>query len=143
MVCKRPLQTEQKPLSPSAYVEHAASMARLLEGRALLEVLERDILDKSPREEARELVERRFGIPASLLRSLRYRPPKIVAADAFAKLLAAIELQAAAQIRTLEHEILAARARRWRADDSAIREAETALRAARALLVTRLVNRDE
>ncbi|MGH6822024.1 MAG: hypothetical protein ACREC4_00805 [Methylocella sp.] len=97
-----------------------------------LENLEMQTALSRPR--ARLRVASRFGIPASLLHSLRYRPPKTIAADVYARLAIAIERQAAEQIRSFEHEIAKARARGLGAADRRLWEAEAAVRHARALL---------
>lgn len=86
------------------------------------------------RPRARLRVASRFSIPASLLHSLRYRPPKTISADVFDKLSIAIEHQAAEQIRNLEHAISTARSIRLGIDDSNIRKAEVSLQRARDLL---------
>jgi hypothetical protein len=119
------LQFEQKAMNAAAFVDSAREMAATLEDREV---------SAGSRLLARERVARLAGIPSSLLHSLRYRPPKQIAADVYARLCAAVERQAALQIGQLENEILAARARRSGADDSSLCEVESALAIARALM---------
>jgi hypothetical protein len=119
------LPVEQK-MDAAAFVDRARKMAATLEDREIAEARSRPI--------ARQRVSRLARVPTSLLHSLRYRPPKQIAADVFARLCAAIERQAADQIRKAEHEISTARMRRLGADDSALCEIETALANARALM---------
>jgi hypothetical protein len=119
------LQLEQKAMSAAAFVDSAREMAAVLEDRELA---------AGSRPHARKRVARMAGVPASLLHSLRYRPPKRIAADAYERLCAAIERQAAIQIGQLENEILAARARRRGADDRSFCEVDGALAIARALM---------
>lgn len=128
MVCKKASQMEQK-MTSAVYVEQARKLARALE--------EREVARGMTRPVARARVEARFGLPASLLRSLRYRCPKSIGADVFDKLLMAVEHQAEEQIRTLEHEIATARACRLGVNDGRLREAEIAATYARSLLAER------
>jgi hypothetical protein len=58
-------------------------------------------------------------------------------ADLFVRLCAAVERQALVQIRTAQHEIETARARRMGADNSVFCEIEDALAKARALIEDR------
>ena len=122
MVCKEFLQSGQK-MDASIFVERARLMAATLEDR-----------EAGSRPAARRRASRLAGVPASLLHSLRYRPPKTIAADAYARLCAAIEQQAITQIKKAFNEIAAARARRPGIDESALREIEAALASAQALL---------
>lgn len=88
-------------MSAAVYVDRARQMARFLEDR------EADVI--GDRELAREHIKRRYGIASSVLYSLRYRPPKQIAADIYAKLCTAVEDVAQRQIKILEIEIAAAR----------------------------------
>jgi hypothetical protein len=108
------------------YLEQAAEMAAALE--------EREMQAAHSRPRARESVERKYGIPASLLHSLRHRPPKTIAADIFDRLLGAVESQAAEQIRNLENEIASVMARRLGANDRRLRAAHVALLRAQKFL---------
>jgi hypothetical protein len=123
---KESLHSEQKPMDAAAFVDRACKMAATLEDREVFDVQSRPI--------ARKRVARLAGVPASLLHSLRYRPPKTIAADAYARLCAAIEAQAFNQIGKAFDEIAAARARRPGVDDRALREIADALAHAHALL---------
>jgi hypothetical protein len=122
------LQSEQK-VDAATYVETARRMAAALEDRENVTARSRPV--------ARSIVARLSGVSASLLHSLRYRPPKQIAADAFDRLCAAMERTAAEQIRIAEHEIAKARARRMGTDDSVFREVEDALARARELIEER------
>ena len=113
-------------MDAAVFVERAREMAAALEDQEVLNARSRPI--------AREHVSRSSGVSASLLHSLRYRPPKRIAADAFERLCVAVERQAFNQIRTAEYEIAKARARRDGADDCVFREVETALAKANKLL---------
>jgi hypothetical protein len=127
------LPLEQKKMDAAAYVARAREMAAALE--------DRESLNTRSRPTARQRVARIAGVPASLLHSLRYRPPKTIAADVYNSLCAAIERKALEQIRMSEHEIAAVRARYLGVDNRAFgeagvacREAEAAIAKARALL---------
>jgi hypothetical protein len=119
------LHSEQK-MDAAVFVDRAREMAAALEDREALATRSRPI--------ARQRVAHLSGVAASLLHSLRYRPPKQIAADVFERLCAAMERKAAEQIRTLENEILAVRARRNGASCCDIRKAEDAAAYARSLL---------
>jgi hypothetical protein len=119
-------RTGQKEMNAAAYVEQAREMAAALE--------DRESLVARSRPRARQSVARAAGVSASLLHSLRYRPPKQIAADVFERLCAAVERQALHQIRTAQHEIATVRARRLGVDDRAICAAEAALEQARGFL---------
>lgn len=121
------LQPETKPMDATAFVDRARDMATTLEDRELGAARSR------PR--ARQRVSRLARVPVSLLHSLRYRPPKQIAADVFARLCAAVERQAIDQIRIAENEISKARARRLGVDDRDLCEIEDALAKARALVM--------
>lgn len=125
MVHKEFLQSEPK-VDASVFVERAREMAAALE--------DREMPVARSRPAARRCASRLAGVSASLLHSLRYRPPKTIAADAYARLCAAIEQQAITQIRKAFNEIAEARARRPGVDESALREIEAALASAQALL---------
>lgn len=89
------------------------------------------------RDQARQRISRRYGIAASVLRALRYQPPKQIAADIYDALCRAVEDAATRQIRALEQEIAHARMGRLGAREDVVRDAETALRQAMALLEER------
>lgn len=125
MVRKEFLPIEQK-MDAATFVDQAREMAASLEDQEAIAIKSRQL--------ARLRVARIAGISAALLHSLRYRPPKTIAADAFERLCIAVERQAASQIRKAQHEIASARARRLGVDDCALREVEAALDKARALL---------
>jgi hypothetical protein len=122
---KRFLRSEQK-VDAAAFVDRAAKMAATLEDREVFDVRSRPL--------ARQRVARFAGVSSSLLHSLRYRHPKTIAADVYARLCVAIERQAALQIGHLENEILAARACHLGTDDRNLREVDAALAWAGELL---------
>jgi hypothetical protein len=97
MVRQKNLQMESKTMSAAAFVDRARGMARFLE--------DREAHALGDREMARDRIERRYGIAGSVLYSLRYRPPKTIAADIYARLCAAVEDAGARHMRTLEDEI--------------------------------------
>lgn len=101
MKCEKSSRSEQKSMSATVYVDRARSMARFLEDRETDALGDRDL--------ARSTIERRYGIACSVLYSLRYRPPKQIAADIYARLCTAVEDVAQRQIKILENEIAAAR----------------------------------
>jgi hypothetical protein len=125
VVGKEFLPFEQK-MDAAAFVDRAREMAAKLEDREIVQARSRPL--------ARQRVSRLARVPASLLHSLRYRPPKQIAADMFARLCAAVERQSLDQIRKAENDITAVRARRMGADDRDLREIEAALEKARNLL---------
>ena len=123
------LGSEQNVMDAAAFVDSAREMAAALEDREIPAARSRPL--------ARLRVSRLAGVSASLLHSLRYRPPKQIAADVFERLCIAVERQALTQIRTLENEIAAAHARRLGADDRDLGKVQTALAVARALMERR------
>lgn len=120
------LQSEQKPMDAAIFVDRAREMAAALE--------DREIGVAKSRPVARQRAARIAGVTSSLLHSLRYRPPKTIAADVYARLCVAVEAQAQRHIRNLEHEISA---RRLGARHRDTRESEAALEVAAALLKRR------
>lgn len=125
MLRKKFLQSDQK-MDAAAFVTQAREMAAALEGREVAAAGSRPI--------ARAIAARHAGIPASLLHSLRYRPPKRIAAESYQRLCVAIERQAERHREKLQDEIIAARARRLGVADRGMGEIEAALEKARALL---------
>jgi hypothetical protein len=101
MRCEKVSRSEQKSMSATVYVDRARGMARFLEDREAHAVGDREL--------ARKRIEQRYGIAGSMLYSLRYRPPKQIAADIYAKLCTAVEDVAQRQIKILEIEIAQAR----------------------------------
>ncbi len=127
MVRKPRLRLEQsKKMDAASFVDDARRMAAALE--------DKEVEAGGSRRLARDRVARLSGIRASFLGTLRYRPPKTIAADIFDRLCAATLRKAAEQIRAAEHEISTTRALRPGIDHSALREAEIALAKARELL---------
>lgn len=55
--------------------------------------------------EARHRVEARYGIPATLLRDLRYRPPKRIAAELYERLRIAYRNQCERELKRFEGEL--------------------------------------
>ena len=113
-------------MSSVVYLERAQRMARFIEDDEFRQVGDRDV--------ARRQVARRYGFAARALYSLRYRPPKLIAADLYDALCSAVEDVASRQIRMLENEIAEARAGRLGGREGVVREAEATLREAVALL---------
>lgn len=103
MVGREASHSEQT-MSAAVFVEQARGMARFLEDREFAHVGDREI--------ARARIEQRYGVSGSILYALRYRPPKQVAAEVYARLCAAVEHVASQQVKALEHEVATARARR-------------------------------
>lgn len=126
MLRKKFLQSEQKAMDAAAFVDRAREMAAALEGREVDAAGSRPI--------ARAIAARSAGVPASLLHSLRYRPPKRIAAESYQRLCVAVERQAERHREKLQHEIIAARARRLGVADRDMGEIEAALEKARSLL---------
>jgi hypothetical protein len=122
---KKFLPVEQK-MNAAAFVDRAREIAMALEDREIGAARSRPL--------ARQRVSRLARVPVSLLHSLRYRPPKQIAADVFARLCAAIERQAINQIKKAEHDISTARARRGGVEDRDLCEIEATLERARNLL---------
>ena len=113
-------------MNAATFVEIACAIAADLE--------DREIAMAGSRPIARQRVSNLANVPVSLLRKLRYRPPKTIAADAFDRLCAAVECQAEREIRKLENEVLKARACRRGMGDRDLWEIEDVLESARALL---------
>lgn len=111
--------------SASTYVSHAARMARFLEDREATLVGDREI--------ARSRLEQRWGIASSIFYSLRYRPPKQIAVEIYARLCTAVEDSAKRQIQALEHDVFKARASGRSLNESAAREAEVLAQTLRTL----------
>lgn len=126
MLRKKFLQSEQKAMDAAAFVDRAREMAAALENREVGAAGSRPI--------ARAAAARHAGIPASLLHSLRYRPPKHIAAESYQRLCVAVERQAERDLGKLQNEIIAARARRLGVADRDMCEIEASLEKARALL---------
>lgn len=101
MVCEKFLRSEKRVMSAAAFVDHARSMARFLEDREAHALGDREL--------ARARIEQRYGIAGSVLYSLRYRPPKQIAADVYSRLCQAVEDSAGRQMKALEHEVAKAR----------------------------------
>lgn len=116
MVCKEFSPIEQKSMDAAAFVDQARDMAAALEDREISAARSRPI--------ARQVAARAAGVPPSLFHSLRYRPPKRIAADSYQRLCVAIERQAEKQRGKLRDEIIASRARRLGFDQSLVGEAE-------------------
>jgi hypothetical protein len=114
-------------MTPRNYVEEAKQLARTLER---LEAAAASVAIP----EAHRRISRRFGIPQSVFYSLRYGTRKAIPVDIFQRLIAAVEFQAAEQIKALHHEIQTARTCGAGADNSYLRAAENALVNARYYL---------
>ncbi len=113
-------------MSSVSFVDRAKDMACYLEDQEYVRVGDRKI--------ARVSVARKCGIAPHVFKSLRYCPPKQIAVDLYHKLCEAVEEAASSQIRQLEKRIHEARQGRISVSEGVVREAETALREAVALL---------
>lgn len=76
---------------------------------------------------AMQRIEVRYGVPFSLLKSLRYRTPKDIYMSAWFRLVAAYEAQCERQARRLNAELEHARTLKDAIDAPAVRAAEAAL----------------
>jgi len=114
-------------MTPRNYVEEAKQLARTLEDRESA-ASSIDLLL------ARATVAHRFRIPKSVFRSLRCGSRKAIPVDIFQRLIAAVEFQAAEQIKALHHEIQTARACGVGDNIGYLRAAENALVNARYYL---------
>ena len=113
-------------MTAGEYVEAAREMAASLEDNEVANGIERKY--------ARAKVASLSGISYGLLHSLRYRPPKTIAADLFDRLCTAVERQARRKIGDLENEIAKANSRHLGSRCGLERAANAAARSARALL---------
>jgi hypothetical protein len=105
----------------SAYVEEAAKNAAWL--------VEREARGPGDIENAMRRLEVKFGIPYSAFWALRYRPPKTIAVEIFARLWEAFETERAYQRKRFEDEDAATHPK--------TRLGEAIVRAARALAGTK------
>jgi hypothetical protein len=93
-MCKKSLRVQQ--MNPSAFVDHTAEMNRQL--------VNGECRGPGDLENAMRRVEQRWGIPFSVSWAFRYRRPKTVAADIYARHLQAVETFKENQLRRLQDE---------------------------------------
>lgn len=83
-------------MNPSAFVDHAAAINR--------ELVNGECRGPGDLENAMRRVEQKWGIPVSVSWAFRYRKPKTVAADIYARHVQAVETFRETQLRRLENE---------------------------------------
>ncbi len=83
-------------MNPSAFVDHAAELNRNL--------VNSECRGPGDLENAMRRVELKWGIPVSVSWALRYRKPKTIAADVYARIAQAFETYREQQFRRLENE---------------------------------------
>jgi hypothetical protein len=93
-MCKSSLRVEQ--MNPTAFVDHAAEMNRVL--------VNGECRGPGDLENAMRRVEMTWGIPFAVSWAFRYRKPKTVAADIYARHCQAVETFRETQLRRLENE---------------------------------------
>lgn len=86
----------EKQVSPSAFVDDAATKARWL--------VQREVRGPGDLDNAMRRVEARYGVSFSTLWSLRYRRPKDIFTSAYIAILNAYEAECERQRKLLEHE---------------------------------------
>jgi len=111
---------DREPMTSAVFVKRARTWAEWLE--------DREAERASSRPMARDAVERRHRLPSGILYSLRYRPPKRIAADVYEALRAALIAACEREQERLEHQIAVARAAGMDVDHPALRAAEAAAR---------------
>ena len=107
-------------MTSAVFVERAQSWARELETK--------ELPTAGTLPAARQAAERRHRLPSGLLYSLRYRPPKRIAVDAYEALRTALIAACERERKRLEHEIEVARAAGVGVDHPAMAAAEAAAR---------------
>ena len=98
---KSPLQ--EKQVSPTAFVDDAASKARW--------IVQREVRGPGDLDNAMRRVEARHGLPYSLLWSLRYRRSKDILTSYYVAILNAYEAECERQKKLIEHERAITRAK--------------------------------
>lgn len=121
MVCNRSFRFRERQLTRTEYVDCARAWADALVWNEC----------RGPGEiaSARARVAVRYGIPARLLKDLKYRPPKRIAVEIFERLRVAYLTQVERQVSRFERE-LADASTHGAADTSLIRAASFVARAA-------------
>ncbi len=89
----------------SAYVQEAAKNANWL--------VSREARGPGDVENAMHRLETKFGIPYSAFWALRYRPPKSVATEIFARLWEAFEMERANQRKRFDDDDAATHPKTW------------------------------
>ncbi len=120
------VQTEPPKMNASACVSRASGMVEIIDRHVAAMGLDREIEDGR--------LSRDHGIPKSILFSLRYRPPKRIAADLYFALCDAVEDLATRTIKAAEHDIALARASRRIPDPRLVRAACSFLQQAKELI---------
>ena len=93
-MCKSSLRVEQ--MNPTAFVDHTVDLNRAL--------VNGECRGPGDLENAMRRVEQRWGIPFAVSWALRYRKPKTIAADIYARHVQAVETFRETQLRRLENE---------------------------------------
>lgn len=102
-MCKTSLRVEQ--MNPAAFVDHTVELNRRL--------VNGECRGPGDLENAMRRVEMKWGIPFSVSWALRYRKPKTVAADIYARHLQAVETHREIQLNRLQHERSITEAKGW------------------------------
>jgi hypothetical protein len=93
-MCKSSLRVEQ--MNPTAFVNHTVELNRRL--------VNGECRGPGDLENAMRRVEQKWGIPVSVSWALRYRKPKTIAADIYARHVQAVETFRETQLQRLENE---------------------------------------
>ena len=93
-MCKSSLRVEQ--MNPTAFVDHAVEMNRRL--------VSGECRGPGDLENAMRRVEQRWGIAFAVSWALRYRRPKTIAADIYARHIQAVETFRETQLQRLQNE---------------------------------------
>jgi hypothetical protein len=110
MVCERKSQKQRAGMSSSEYVDRARGWADALVWRET----------SGPRQldEARSRVEARYGIPFSVLKDLRERPPKRIAADLYERLRSAYLASCERIVRSAQNDMAVLKSERQDNDNA-------------------------
>jgi hypothetical protein len=93
-MCKSSLRVEQ--MNPTAFVNHTVELNRRL--------VNGECRGPGDLENAMRRVEQKWGIPVSVSWALRYRKPKTIAADIYARHVQAVETFRETQLQRLQDE---------------------------------------
>lgn len=105
MVRKKSLPSEQKRMSPTVFVDQASEWANHL--------VRRESRGPGDIEDAMRRIEARYGLPYSVLWSLRYRRPKDLMVSVYAHLQSVYVAEIDRQQRLLAHEREITEAKTW------------------------------
>jgi hypothetical protein len=114
----RQKKSSEGAMSAAHFVDQSVHAARVL--------IEREARGPGDVENAMRRLEQRYGLSFNDLWRLRYRPPKRIFADIYARLQHAVEAHRNEQIRKLQHEVEIARVLLGD-NDAAVRAGEAAL----------------